>query len=424
MANPDFDGDGRADLVVGDGGTVGRVIVHYGAGTELRFGSRAITGTDATNFGDVLLARDLNADGYTDLVVGSPNSDPAVVEIFGGPSGLDPKGARQLDVPEGLTGFGAALALVDLPTPTLVVAAPGATGGVLTGGAVAMYRLGADGLPSGAPRVVGQGSPEIAGDPETGDGFGSALASTGDWLFIGVPREDLGPARDAGAVVALRFADDGFTASQLTQDSPGVATDPETEDRFGLALAAGDGHLAVGVPLEDLDEPNVGIIQPFEIAGDALKPLPSLDQGTLPGDPEAGDAFGRTLAITRPCAGVAGVLVGAPDEAIGSIRQAGSVWLVPITPSETCKAVQVYEGLNGEPPIATENALYGSAVSVLRTGTDQADTLVIVSAGIREEGVLARVLTLAPPYDQPGVVVLNQLVVREEGRVTLSSPQG
>jgi hypothetical protein len=423
-ASPDFDGDGRADLVVGDGGRLGQVRVRYGTGTELAFGSRAINGKDLVTFGDAVLARDLDADGYTDLVVAVPGDNPAVVEIFGGPAGLDLKATTRLDAPEGALGFGSALALVQSPTPLLVVGAPGTTGGALTGGAVVMYRLGTDGRPTGAPEVIGQGTPEIAGDPEVGDAFGSVLAATGDWLFIGVPREDLGTVGDAGAVVALHFSGDGFTASQLTQETPGVKGEAEAGDRFGLSLAAGDGHLVVGVPLEDFGEVDVGIVQPFEIIGGALKPLPYLEQGVLPGEPEAGDAFGRSLAIARPCPGVPGVLIGAPDEAIGTNREAGSVWLVPFTASANCKALQLYEGVTTEPPTAKENALYGSAVSVLRTGADTADTLVIASDGIDEEGVPGRVLTLAPPYDHAGVVVIDHMVVREEGRVTLSPPAG
>jgi hypothetical protein len=422
-ASPDFDGDGKPDLVVGDGGRVGQVRVRYGTGTELAFGSRAITGEDHTPFGDTLLARDLNKDGYTDLVVAAATPDRSVFQIFGGPAGLDPTGADELDAPDGLLGFGIAVALVESPRPLLVIGAPGTSGGPLNGGAIVLYRLGTDGRPVGVPEVIGQGTPGVAGDPEAGDAFGSVLAATGSWLFVGVPREDLGPARDAGAVVALHFAGDGFTSTQLTQDSPAVPGEVETEDRFAQSLAAGEGYLVVGVPLEDRGKRDVGAVQPFEIVGRKLRALPPVDEAALPGAPAAGDAFGGSLAIARPCPGVAGYVAGAAAKAIGGRPLAGSVWLVPFRASGSCRARQVNEGATS-PPRAAENSLYGSAVSTLRTGSGQADTLVIASVGVAEEGVPGRVLALAPPYDDAGVVVMSDLVVREEGTLTLSSPAG
>ncbi len=329
-ASPDFDGDGLPDLVVGDGGRLGQVRVRYGTGADLTFGSRAITGEDHAAFGDPLLARDLNMDGYTDLVVGAATPDRSVFQVFGGPAGLDPKGAVELEAPEGLLGFGSALALVESPTPILVVGAPGTTVEPHSGGSIALYRLGSEGRPAGVPEVISEGSPGVAGDPEAGDDFGSVLAATESWLFVGVPREDLGPARDAGAVVALHFAGDGFTSTELTQDSPAVPGEVETEDRFGQSLAAGDGHLVVGVPLEDRGQRDVGVVQPFEIVGATLTALPSVDEDAVPGDPEEGDAFGGALAIARPCPGRAGLCRGRCRQgdrwpAAGRVGVAGAV---------------------------------------------------------------------------------------------------
>ena len=401
---------------------MGRVRVRYANGTEFEFGSPVTNGSEDDNFGRALLARDLNDDGYTDLVVGDPAFLPRVFEIFGGPAGLESRSAVQLAAPMGVMGFGSSLAFVESATPRLVVGAPGSTGGSLAGGAIVVYELGVDGRPSGDPKVIGQGTPGLVGEPEVGDAFGSVLASTGSWLFIGVPREDLGRARDAGAVVGLDF--DGSSAVWLTQDSPGVRTLPEAGDMFGLSLAAGDGHLVVGAPRENLGEEDVGIVQPFEVIDGGLRALPALEQGALPGDPETGDAFGWALAIARPCPGVPGILIGAPAEAIGTSRLAGSVWLTPFMASGSCPALQIYEGVTSEPPAATGNSLYGSAVSTLRLGADQADTLVVASAGVSEEGVLGRVLTLTTPYDHAGLVVMRDLRVHEERTLTLSPPAG
>jgi hypothetical protein len=110
---------------------------------------------------------------------------------------------------------------------------------------------------------VGQLAPEgggggIARGDFNGDGFGD--------LAIGVPQEDIGAIKDAGAVnviygsaAGLTATDPSVPASQFwNQDSAGVPDRAEANDHFGTALAAGDfnhdgfSDLAVGVPGEDL----------------------------------------------------------------------------------------------------------------------------------------------------------------------------
>src|SRR4029453_19417508 len=103
----------------------------------------------------------------------------------------------------------------------------------------------------------------LAGDPEAGDVFGSALAAadlgktTHADLVIGVP----GEFGSSGAVLAVYGTSTGLAATGnqlLTQNDLAVGTDfSEFGDRFGAALSARDfgrpatADVAVGAPGED-----------------------------------------------------------------------------------------------------------------------------------------------------------------------------
>jgi FG-GAP repeat len=162
------------------------------------------------------IASDFNGDGFADLAVGVPNED---------------------------------------------------VGATVDAGAVNVLYGSADGLEASGAQFWTQGSSGVLGRPERQDRFGYALAQ-GDFdgdgftdLAIGVPREDVGLIRNAGAVNVLYGSALGLTATgnQLwAQSSPGIKDRAERWDLFGFAVAAGDfnrdrrAELAVGVPFEDL----------------------------------------------------------------------------------------------------------------------------------------------------------------------------
>ncbi len=86
------------------------------------------------------------------------------------------------------------------------------------------------------PSTISADSPGFPGTSESGDRLGSALYGN----HIGIPAEDVGSAKDAGAVCTLDPA--GFTvrgglrARCRDENSPGVPGAARSGDRFGASL--------------------------------------------------------------------------------------------------------------------------------------------------------------------------------------------
>jgi hypothetical protein len=114
---------------------------------------------------------------------------------------------------------------------------------------------------SALPGRPAQGAANPDG-PVRGDFNGDGFAD----LAVGVPYEDVGRIRDAGAVNVLYGSGTGLQADGTggpddqfwTQNSPGIAGDgAEANDQFGSVIGAGDfngdgfADLAIGVPYED-----------------------------------------------------------------------------------------------------------------------------------------------------------------------------
>jgi D-alanyl-D-alanine carboxypeptidase len=198
--------------------------------------------------------------------------------------------------------------------------------------------------------IIRQGL-ESAGAIEAGDRYGAALAA-GDFngdgfadLAVGAPLENIepgGPAIvNAGAVIISYGSLTGVNtagATAITQSGLGVGS--ETGDNFGAALAVGRFNndiyddLAVGAPGETVGgQAGAGSVVVIYGGPGGLSNASSsivLDQGVSPGLPEAGDAFGYSLAAGDfDGDGRDDLAVGIPGEDLGSgmaaIPEAGAV---------------------------------------------------------------------------------------------------
>ncbi|MER5748371.1 trypsin-like serine protease [Streptomyces sp. NPDC002088] len=378
----DFNGDGVEDIAVSDPeatvnskAKAGVVRVVYGGGAgvlELNQDLDEVAGgTEAGDqFGTALATVDYNEDGYTDLVVGTPNeaigTDTAagfVDVIYGSADGLG-QGTHYLHLEEGgasTTGsllvsspeagdeFGAALAAGTTAAgePYIVIGTPGEG---LDGEAEAGEAFYLRGSTSTA---IYQGKSTVSGTAEAGDHFGASVAADKNHIAIGDPGEAIGTAADAGGVQILSHtlnADGIPTPIAGVAQSDGIVSGAaEAGDEFGASLSVtdyrtssstSDSLIAVGSPGEDLDNESgvsqadggrVVILRVTAAGAVSYTEDIHQDDTDVQGAIEAGDRFGAqvTAVNTAPRAvGSAATMhlaVGIPGEAIGTVAGAGAV---------------------------------------------------------------------------------------------------
>jgi hypothetical protein len=395
-ATPDFDGDGKVDyaLVHSVGDDFPEVVVRYGAGGELTLSTQATIGA-ASGFVDNPLARDLNADGYTDLAFTARQSadgidgDQFLGVVFGSASGLDLTALHTVAVPAvDAIHDAASLALVTGPVPRLAV---GSTTTLESGksGAVILYSLSPAGLPVGDATVLRPGSGKLPKLTDRGS-FGTTLASSGSQLFVGAPYAKVGSVSYAGAVTEIVVGSSGVTSAKLiTQSTKGVSGAAGKLDRFGTSLAARDGYLAVGAPGDTVGGvARTGSVQLFTVGSSSVKPVKQLWQGStgVPGKAERYDYFGMSVELGRVCADVPAVIVGGPGEVITKGHEDdGSVWVIPVKITRACPARQLWEG-HGIGGQATYFRRLGSSVAVVRQAGEASDRVLMAGGGSYSEG--------------------------------------
>lgn len=194
----------------------------------------------------------------------------------------------------------------------VIIGAPGQTIGGVKAGQITHWKE------SGGSRAFNQNTADVPGTNEKGDKFGSVLwLSTevddatprrDEALFVGMPHEDIGDAKDAGAVMRVGYSDnteDGTLqlddAKRFDQASPGVVGKPEPGDRFGSAIESLGWEpgkkpiFMVGAPGEK-NGSVAGAGRVVSLGGGI-----SWTQETLGIDleDEPGDGFGSTLAGLR-----------------------------------------------------------------------------------------------------------------------------
>ncbi|GAA1719646.1 hypothetical protein GCM10009809_14290 [Isoptericola hypogeus] len=421
----DFDGDGRPDLVVGDPtATVdgqlnaGTITVSYGTGagtigdgpaeTLSEDDLASIDGSSAGDrFGFALASADIDCDGYSDLLVGTPyenvgaTADAGAVHLFrGGVGGLgafDGTWFRASDFGMSTVAgdrFGHALDVKEdvgqggTPAPdayALAIGVPGRdVGGDADAGAVAA-RVPFDG--GGVTIWYTSDSPTVPGASEPGDQLGTSVA-IGQFtgfadvvdIAVGAPYEDIGSVSNAGDVTVLEdvYFDEPEDAFLLDQGRPDVPGSIEQGDRFGhsldAALVGSVWRLAVGIPREDIGgDADAGWAQVFNASGTSLVPGIALNQDTsgVDGAAEAGDLFGQVVAWVPPTTwdNRSRLAVAVPGED-GTATNTGLVQVVPIfDAADDTGYSQSSPGVPGAPQAGDK---FGLAISVITAPGEQA----------------------------------------------------
>jgi hypothetical protein len=443
----DFNADGFVDLAVGapfeDVGAAqdaGAVSVLYGsaagltgAGSQAFWqGSGGAAGTTEAGdqFGAALAAGDFDNDGFADLAVGVASENVgtaqdagAVSVLYGSAGGLTGAGSQGFwqgtggaaGTAEAEDQFGAALAAGDFDAnghADLAIGAPFEdVGATVDAGAVSVLYGSAAGLSPGGSQGFWQGSGGAAGSAETADVFALALTA-GDFdgdgrgdLAVGVAREDVGAALDAGAVNVLYGSAGGLAAAgsqAFWQGTGGAAGSAEAGDELGWSLAAGDfdgdgrADLAAGAPFENIGatvDPGAISVLYGSAGGLAAAGSQAFWQGTggAAGAAEAEDEFGWSLAAGDfDNDGPADLAAGAPFERVGTAAAAGAVTVLYGSPGGLASAGSqgFWQGTGGAAGAAEPLDLFGMAAAA---GDFDGDSLVDLAAGVPFEDVGATV---------------------------------
>ena len=367
----DVNDDGCQDLVVGAPGQnsgAGEVIVQLGATLGLLNGPRMVlrqgvggvagVGAAGNAFGAAIGYAPFNQSRQgASLWIGAPYEDVAG-EIHAGAvtriqlplstSGLTSSDEYTKATP-GIPGtaragdrFGASIRASD--AGIVAVGAPDAdVHGAKDAGDVTIF-TGFAGSPTADVLVLSQASRGMPGKAEAGDHFGAALSfdqacyarpgnviGPKEGLVVGVPGEDVGSARNAGAINVVNdvywLSVAGIDPSlYLTQNSARIPGTAETGDHFGAALDASLSGVFVGAPGNRVGSVrNAGSVSWLDIGGARCRPsvvgAATLAQGKngIPGVAARGNEFGAAVAASR------GLAIGAPGQIDTGQAAAGTV---------------------------------------------------------------------------------------------------
>jgi len=292
-----------------------------------------------------------------------------------------------------------------------VVADPYATvAGVSEAGRVGVFYGADDGrIGEGGRAVVNQGRGSVSDEPGTGDRFGFALAvadidcDTYTDLIVGTPFEDAGSVADTGLVQIVWGSATGLGVevgrlSEQIDQSDFEGRVPAAGDQLGYAVDAledvGDGPtqaplayaLAIGVPGGNVSGRDDAGWVAFRTANDGGNSPLVVTQDTtgIPGDAEEDDRFGSSVSINHllGSGGTVDAAVGAPNEDIGSLADAGSVTVVrDIYGNDVDGGVAFHQDSPGVPGAAEAGDRFGQSLDTARLGASAVSYLAVGAPG-------------------------------------------
>ena len=266
----DVNADGSGDTAVGvpkdhnlDGNLTGSVNLFLSDGTRQRItpGSLNFDASEAYGFGASVVLNDFDHDTCADLAIGAPD----VGRVFiarGSRTGVLSTGVRIINTPAGADkkglytdAFGqSVVAAIRKPDgiSDLWIGAPGAT---VDGKAKAGVVYHYEVSAGGVPKLLSKITDADAfGSAAADDRFGAVLAATANGVAVGVPHRAVGAKTGAGQVAVLRQPGGVLAKTVFTKASAGVAGTAAAGDHFGAAVAAGPmgTDLVVGAPDDDI----------------------------------------------------------------------------------------------------------------------------------------------------------------------------
>ncbi|UYQ61750.1 S1 family peptidase [Streptomyces peucetius] len=210
--------------------------------------------------------------------------------------------------------FGAALAVVDhrsagAPAATESIVGVGSPGedleAVQDAGRAVTIRVTAAGAISQLADIQ-QAREDVSGGEEAGDQFGSrltavnrrpgAVSTVSDLvLAVGVPGEDIGSVKDAGAIQAFSLlGSPGTTDRWLEAGRAGIPGPAGTSHRLGSSMTAIGTHLYVGMPYGPVATGAVHALPWANVLDGGAEPVTTYQPGK-DGLPSEGADFGRAI---------------------------------------------------------------------------------------------------------------------------------
>jgi type 1 fimbria pilin len=153
-----------------------------------------------------------------------------------------------------------------------------------------------------------------ASDPGTEDFFGITIAVSGDVAILGTHRDDCGAGVDCGSAYIFRFNGTSWIEEQKL-----TASDESANDWFGLSVSLAGDKALIGASQHSCNLGNrCGVVYVFGFNGSTWVE----EQKLVPSDAQAGDEFGHVVSANGQ-----GLLIGAKLDDCDAGSDCGSAYV-------------------------------------------------------------------------------------------------